>query len=41
MQENMVVIRESKMFYFNFELLKDINDNLKYETEFMIKTMNI
>ena len=33
----MVVIREPKTFYFNFDLLKDVDKNLKYETELIIK----
>ena len=31
----MVVIREPKTFYFNFDLTKDIDKNLKHEIEFI------
>ena len=33
----MVVIRESKTFYFDFDLPKDVDKNLKHEIEFIIK----
>ena len=36
MEENMIVIRNLKTFYFNFDLPKDVNKNLKYEIEFII-----
>ena len=37
MGDNMVVIREPKSFYFNFDLLKDVDKNLKHDIEFIIK----
>ena len=33
----MVLLRKPKMFYFDFDLPKDVDNNLKYETEFIIK----
>ena len=33
MEENMILIRHSKTFSFNFDLLKDVNGNLKREIE--------
>ena len=36
MEENMVVIREPKPFYYDFHLSKDVNKNLKHEIEFII-----
>ena len=36
-EENMIVIRHPKNFCFNFDWPKDINDNLKHKTEFIIK----
>ena len=38
MEENMVVMREPRTFCFDFVLLKDVDRNLKHETEFMIKS---
>ena len=35
--ENMIVIRDSKTFCFNFEWPKDVDENLKHEIEFIIK----
>ena len=37
MEENIVVIRKLKNFYFDFDLLKDFNMSLKHEIEFIIK----
>ena len=34
----MIVIRDSKTFCFIFEWPKDINENLKHETEFIVKS---
>ena len=36
MEENMVVIRDPKTFYFNFHWPKDVDENLKQEIEFII-----
>ena len=33
----MVVIRESKTFYFDFDWPKDVDENLKHKIEFIIK----
>ena len=38
MEENMIVIRDSKTFRFNFNLPKDIDENLKREIEFIRKS---
>ena len=38
MAENMIVIRDPKMFCFNFDWLEYADENLKYETEFIIKS---
>ena len=38
MEENMVVIRDPKTFYFDFYWSKDVDENLKYEIEFIIKS---
>ena len=38
MEENMVVIRGCKTFYFDFDWAKDIDENLKHEIEFTIKS---
>ena len=38
MEENMVVMREPRTFCFDFVLLKDVDRNLKHETEYMIKS---
>ena len=37
MEENMVVIRDPKTFYFNFDCPK-VDDNLMHETEYIIKS---
>ena len=34
----MIVIRDPKTFYFYFVWAKDVDENLKHETEFIIKT---
>ena len=38
MQEDMIVIRDPKTFCFNFELLKDFDEHMKQQTEFIIKS---
>ena len=38
MEENMFVIRNPNTFCFNFDLPKDVDANLKCETEFIIKS---
>ena len=38
MEENMIVIRDSKTFCFNFDWQKYVDENLKYETEFIVKS---
>ena len=37
MEKNMVVLRELKTFYFDFDFPKDVDKNLKHEIEFIIK----
>ena len=37
MEENMIVIRDPKTFYFNFNWSKDVDKNLKHKVEFIIK----
>ena len=34
----MIVIRDPKTFYFNFDWLKYFDENLKHEIEFIIKS---
>ena len=34
----MILVRDSKTFYFDFDCLKDANKNLKHEIEFIIKS---
>ena len=36
-EENSFVIREPKNFYFDFDWLKNVSQNLKHEIEFTIK----
>ena len=38
MEENMIVITDSNSFCFHFHCLKDVDENLKHEIEFMIKS---
>ena len=38
MEENMIVIRDPKSFCFNFDKPNDVDENLKHETEFIIKS---
>ena len=38
MEENMIVIRDPKTFCFNFDWLKYVDENLKHEIEFIIKS---
>ena len=38
MKENVFVIRDPKFFYPNFDWPKDVDDNLKNETDFIIKS---
>ena len=33
----MIVIRDPKTFYFDFDQPKDVTENLKHEIEFIIK----
>ena len=41
MKENMIVIKDSKLFYFHFDWPKDVDENLNHEIQFIIKTMNL
>ena len=38
MEENMIVIRHPKTFYFDFDWPKDVDENLKHKIEFIIKS---
>ena len=38
MEENIIVIRSPKNFCFNFDFSKDVNENLKCEIVFIIKS---
>ena len=38
LERNMIVIRDSKTFSFNFDLRKDVEENLRDEIEFIIKS---
>ena len=38
MEKNMIVIRDPKMFCFNFDWLKDVDESLKHEIEFIMKS---
>ena len=37
MEENMIVIRDLKTFYLDFDWPKDVDEKLKNEVEFIIK----
>ena len=41
MEENMIVIRVPKTFYFDSDCTKDVDENLKHKPEFMIKSKNL
>ena len=41
MEENVVVMRETKTFDFDFDWPKDVDKNLKHKIEFIIKAMNL
>ena len=38
MEENMIVIRDTKTFYFDFDWPKDVDENLKHKIEYIIKS---
>ena len=38
MEENMIVIRDPKTFCFNFDQPEYVDENLKHEIEFIIKS---
>ena len=38
MEQNVIVIRNAKTFCFNFNWLKDGDENLKHKIEFIIKS---
>ena len=38
MEEKMIVIRDAKIFCFNFDWPKDVDGNLKHEIEFITKS---
>ena len=37
MEENIIVIRDPKKFYFDFDWPKDVDENLKYKIELITK----
>ena len=37
MEENIIVIRDPKKFYFGFDWPKDVDENLKYKIELITK----
>ena len=41
MEENVVVIKDPKTFYFDFDWPKDVDKNFKHEIEFITKTLNL
>ena len=38
MEENMIMIRDPKIFWFNFDWPKEVDENFKHEIEFIIKS---
>ena len=38
MEENMLLKRQTKTFYFDFDLPKDVDKNLKHDIKFIIKS---
>ena len=38
MEKNMIVVRDPKIFCFNFDWTKDVDENLKHEIEFIRKS---
>ena len=38
MEQNMIVIRDPKIFCFNFDWPKDVDENLKHEIELIMKS---
>ena len=38
MEENVIVIRDPKTYYFHFDWPKDVDENLKHYVEFVIKS---
>ena len=38
MEENVILIRNPKTFYFSFDWSKYVDENLKHEIEFIIKS---
>ena len=38
MEEDMIVKKDPKTFYFDFNWSKDVNENLRHEIEFIIKS---
>ena len=39
MEENIIVIRDPKTFCFNLDWPKDVDENVKQKTEFIIKSI--
>ena len=40
MEQNISVIRDPKTFYFDFDWLEHVDENLKHKIEFIIKKNN-
>ena len=38
MKENTIVVRDPKTFYFHFDWPKNVDENLKHEIKFIIKS---
>ena len=38
MEENMIVTRDTKTFYFEFDWPKDVDNNLKHKIKFVVKS---
>ena len=38
MEENLIVIGDTKTFCFNFDWARDLDENLKHEIKFIIKS---
>ena len=38
MEENMIVVRDTKTFHFDLDWPKDVDESLKHENEFIIKS---
>ena len=41
MEESMILMIDLKTFYFDFDWPKNVDENLKHEIEFVVKTKNL